>query len=64
MTIIHGDMHQELTRAREAELMACARWAELIRQATAGKAQVELDEPPSRTGRRRLARLARRAQTA
>jgi hypothetical protein len=50
MTIIHSaNMHQELSRAREAERVACARRAELIRQTTAGKAQLELDKPPSRT---------------
>jgi hypothetical protein len=58
--------HQELSRAREAELMLRAHRAELIRQATTAKAEraAAISEAPASTPRRRLGWLARRPQTA
>jgi hypothetical protein len=54
-------MHRDLARAREAEMMARAHRAELIRQVQ--REDTELDQTQSSARRWRLARLTRRFAT-
>jgi hypothetical protein len=57
---VNSHMHQDLARAREADMLAKARHQDLIRRARAGQLQPELHEGRVHERRTRLAGLLRR----